>query len=244
MVKSRQEALKAIQEADETQGVKVMFLKTVTRNQAMTAGLSVAFLALMTGMSLAQDVQLTDPPEEAILVEDPGIDAGGAACDPCAVPGDEEVIYTIDPIEIVDGDPINIDGIGDGEPLVVFTDGIGDGEIVPINTDGIGDGEPLPDVVLDDDMGGVVGEEPLPEVVTTDFPDSNCGGCEYQDFAPGGPEVQRTVTGATHSSGSHDGGSFAGAEVVSDENNICYNADLYIPLLCDWQRPFVGDRMP
>lgn len=213
-----------------------MLLKSVARPQILTTGLSVAFFALMTGMSQAQDVVLTDPPEstaeETILIADPAIDDGGTACVECDGTGDEEVLIAIDPIEMSDGEPINTDGIGDGEPLVVFTDGIGDGDIVPVNIDGIGDGLPLPDATG--------GEDPV--VTAEEFPDSNCDGCEYQDFA-GGPEVQRTVTGSTHSSDRYDGLD-AGAAVVSDENNICYNADLYIPLLCDWQRPFVGDKMP
>jgi len=28
------------------------------------------------------------------------------------------------------------------------------------------------------------------------------------------------------------------------QRNICFEADLYIAILCDWQRPFLGDRMP
>jgi hypothetical protein len=28
------------------------------------------------------------------------------------------------------------------------------------------------------------------------------------------------------------------------KRNVCFEADLYIAALCDWQRPFLGDRMP
>ncbi len=30
----------------------------------------------------------------------------------------------------------------------------------------------------------------------------------------------------------------------ANRRNVCFEADLYVPLLCDWQRPFLGDRMP
>jgi hypothetical protein len=214
-----------------------MMLKTAARPQILTAGLSVAFFALMTGASLAQDTELTDPSvipgEELILVIDPS-----EGCDPCDTPVDEVFVDPMDPIILQDvviddpvimtfgGEPMNIDGIGDGEPL-------------PVNIDGIGDGEPLPDVVVDDEMGGEVGEEPV--VTTTDFPDSNCGGCEYQTMA-GGPEVQRTNVEVTETSLS--GGIEAAASSVRNDTNICFDADLYVPLLCDWQRPFLGDKMP
>ena len=200
-----------------------MFMKSETRSPVLATALSVAFFALMTGMSQAQDTDPTDPTEltgeETILIAGPVIDGGEVPCDPCDEPADDGVLYAIDPIEVFDGEPIN--------------------------TDGIGDGEPLPDVVIDDEMGEVIGEEPVVEVTAEEFPDSNCGGCELQNMA-GGPEVQRTVTGATvlSSGGNGHGNIGADAEAVSNENNICYNAELYIPLLCDWQRPFVGDLMP
>ena len=212
--------------------------------QSLTAGVSVAVFALMTGMSVAQDTQLTDPPEPIddalILIAGPSVDDGTGVidetggvdldcggCDLGAVGEDgEPVFYPIDPVVLEDGE--------------VFYPGVMPGDGEPMNIDGIGDGEPLPDVVLDGEAGGVVGEEP--EVTTTDFPDSNCGGCEYQNLA-GGPEVQRELSGPSLGSGGH-GSVDATTQAVSDENNICYNADLYIPLLCDWQRPWVGDLMP
>ena len=241
--------------------------KGIVQGLRLQAGLSVPLLALLTGMALAQDTGAgAEEPVSGV------IDDATFLTDPPEPIGDDFVMYPTDPLppndtdlipveeEILDenGDPVVTiyvsDGIGaEGDPIVVDpvddpinTDGIGDGlplddEIIDLG-DGIGDGEPVPDVVIDDEIGGVIGEEPVPEVTMMEFPDSNCGGCELQTMA-GGPEVQRTVTGATHSAGGNSNFA-AGAEVVSDDNNICFNADLYIPLLCDWQRPFVGDRMP
>lgn len=214
-----------------------MMLRSGRHQKALMAGFSVAIIGLMTGLAQAQDAGLTDPPEvideELILIAGPVIEDGviedGVIGD--GVVGEEYPdLYVIDPIVIDDGE--------------VFVTDVEIYEGEPINTDGIGDGEPLPDVVIDDEMGGVVGEEPL--VTEGEFPQSTCDGCEYQTMA-GGPEVQRDVTIAgpavVQRSDSNDSLD-PGPGVVSDENNICYNADLYIPLLCDWQRPFVGDRMP
>lgn len=253
-----------------------MFSQKRSQGFRLQAGLSVALLALLTGMAHAQD--------EGVGTEEPApgfIDDAGGVTDPPEPIGDDFVMYPIDPLPLEDIDPIlvddgyidenglpiNTDGIGDGEPLPVDEPPVDeppvdeppldeppmdeppvDEEPLPTDIDGIGDGEPLPDVVLDDPMG----EELVPEATTQDFPDSTCGGCEYQTMSGGevivnrgSDEVQRTVTGSTFGSGNDDASNFgAGVDVVSDENNICYNADLYIPLLCDWQRPFVGDRMP
>lgn len=191
-----------------------MLLKTELRSPALTAGLSVALFALLAGMSQAQDNEPVDPVgltgDDVILVVDPT--PGDGFCEDCADTGQDTV--SIDPIEYMDGEPLNIDGIGDGEPL--------------------------PDVVLDDEIGEVIGD--YPEVTTQEFPESTCGGCEYQTMV-GGPEVQRDLAGPGQAPRSDRSGVGA-TEVVSDETNICYNADLYIPLLCDWQRPFVGDKMP
>jgi hypothetical protein len=30
----------------------------------------------------------------------------------------------------------------------------------------------------------------------------------------------------------------------ANRRNVCFEADLYVPALCDWQRPFLGERMP
>ena len=206
-----------------------MFTRFGIHRQSLTASVSVAVFALMTGMSSAQDTQLTDPPDPIddafILIAGPSVDDGTGVIDETG--GAELDCSGCEPGAVGDTGEVFYPGVmpGDGEPM---------------NIDGIGDGEPLPDVVLDDEMGGVVGEEP--QVTITDFPDSNCGGCEYQNFA-GGPEVQRELSGPSLGSGGHESVD-ATTQVVSDENNICYNADLYIPLLCDWQRPWVGDLMP
>ena len=176
-----------------------MLFKVMVRPQALTVSLSVAFLGLMSGLAQAQDAIATDLTSDAVSVDE----IGGT-----------DVLFAIDPIETDENKPVNLDGIGDGEPL--------------------------PDVVFDDGAGEGLGEEP--EVTTTEFPDSTCGGCEYQTMS-GGPEVQRDVLTPNTVSQSQSGAD-ASVAVVSDDNNICYNADLYIPLLCDWQRPFVGDLMP
>jgi hypothetical protein len=198
-----------------------MLMKTMTKSPALKTGLSVAFFALMTGMAVAQDEGGGDPSQEpdwaVILIAgpdigDPSIDEGTVDCDPCVMIDDEtgeEIPF--DPIYLNDGEPMNIDGIGDGEPL---------------------DPEVGGEVVIDDEMGEEI-DEP---VVTLEFQDSECGGCEAQNVA-GGPEVQRTLT-------SPDSGTDTMAASVRNDSNICFDAALYIPLLCDWQRPFVGDLMP
>lgn len=222
-----------------------MLTRTNSKSPALKTGLSVVFFALMTGMAAAQDEELIDPPqepgEELIQfggpdVGDPPVDEGTVDCDPCdVIDGDPGEFFVIDPIYVVDGEVI------DGE--------VTDGEVIegePINIDGIGDGEPLDPEASGEDIGGeVVIDDEVGEVIdvpvlTQEFPQSTCGGCEYENMAgaiPGGPEVQRTLT-------TINGGSDAVSESVSNNANICYDAALYIPLLCDWQRPFVGDLMP
>ena len=210
-----------------------MFFKTMMQSSGTRAGLSVAFLALMSGMALAQDQGLGDTGAVSILPADELV-----LTDPPIVIGDETV--PVDEI-IYEGEPDACIGC-ELPPEEYPTDpGLPD--------DGVSPMPELPDPVGD---GGDVGEELVPEATTQDFPESTCGGCEYQTMSGGevilnrgSDEVQRTVTGSTFGSGNGDASNFgAGVDVVSDENNICYNADLYIPLLCDWQRPFVGDRMP
>ena len=197
-----------------------MFGTHKSQGLRLQAGLSVALLALMTGMAQAQDA--TDDPAvmvDPIEVSDDGLDVD--VIDPSvidesgAVGNDEEILDE-------NGNPDEVfylsDGIGgEGEPIIAETQGESDGE--PVNIDGIGDGEPL-----DPEMGPTMAN-----------PDSVCDGCEAQS---GGPEVQRTI--------SVDGGqAFDPAQgSVRNDANICYDADLYMPLLCDWQRPFVGDKMP
>lgn len=202
-----------------------MFFKTMTQSSGTRAGLSVAFLALMSGMALAQDQGLGDDGTISILPADDFV-----LSDPGVVIGDE--IVPVDEI-IYEGEP--------EEPCVGC-------ELPPVDDptdpglpdDGVSPMPEIPDPVGD---GGDVGVGDPGEVTIYspgEFPDSTCGGCDYQTMAgpiSGGPEVQRTLIEA-------DSGTDGVGETVRNDSNICYNADLYIPLLCDWQRPFVGDRMP
>ena len=198
-----------------------MLLRSITQKPVFKAGLSVALFALMSGMAYAQDEVPADATEltgeETILIAGPAVEYGPEGCIDCSAPVDENgELFVIDPI-----DPTILQDGGASDPAGVPVEG------EPMNIDGIGDGLPLP---------AEGGEEP---VVTQEFPESTCDGCE-SEFSPGGPEVQRTTTSDSRSGTGFD----TATEVVSDENNICFNADLYIPLLCDWQRPFLGDRMP
>ena len=198
-----------------------MLLRYITQKPVFKAGLSVALFALMSGMAYAQDDVPADATEltgeETILIADPAVEYGPEDCIDCNSPVDENgEVFAIDPI-----DPAILQDGGVSDPAGVPFEG------EPMNIDGIGDGLPLPE------EGGEV------PVVTQEFPQSTCDGCE-SEFLPGGPEVQRTTTNDSRSGTGID----TATEVVSDENNICFNADLYIPLLCDWQRPFLGDRMP
>ena len=214
-----------------------MFFKTMTQSSGTKAGLSVAFLALMSGMALAQDQGLGDDgtisilPADDFVLTDPPVDVGDdfVLTDPPVVIGDEivlddEIIYEGEPDACVGCEPPP-----DEEP----TD---PGWI----DDGVSPMPEIPDPVRD---GGDVGVGDPGEVTiytTGEFPDSTCGGCEYQTMAgptSGGPEVQRTLIDP-------DSGADGVGETVRNDTNICFDADLYVPLLCDWQRPFVGDLMP
>ena len=133
----------------------------------------------------------------------------------------------VDPAEVIDPEWIAPEPIynEDGEEIIWLNDGIGDGvpldDGVPVDTgDGIGDGLPLEGEVTP----------------TGEYPQSTCDGCEYE-FEVGGPEVQRSLTTGTDDA-------LSTGDVVRNDTNICFDAALYVPLLCDWQRPFVGDRMP
>ena len=216
-------------------------MKNLELYPALKAGLSIAALALMAGMAQAQDPgpgadgTITDVPVDEVIVTDPpesvddGIIDSGIVEDPGI--GDDGGSVYLDGVEIGVVDPtVDGGGIDDGvfeEP--VFGDG---GETVVDPIDG---GEVLPIGELDLDVtiymldGGA------------DFPESTCGGCEYQTMS-GGPEVQLDM--ASPSKTNAGSGSAATADMVTSNRNICFEADLYIPLLCDWQRPFFGDRMP
>ena len=203
-----------------------MFFKTTMQSSGTRAGLSVAFLALMSGMALAQDQGLGDDGTISILPADEIV-----LTDPPMVIGDETVL--VDEI------------IYKGEPEPCIGCELPPDE-VPTDPGWVDDGvSPMPEIedpVADGGDAGVGDPREVTIYTPGEFPDSICGGCEYQTMA-GSPEVQRDLSGSGNSLRGN-GISDAGTEVVSDANNICYNADLYIPLLCDWQRPFVGDRMP
>ena len=201
-----------------------MFFKTMTQSSGTRAGLSVAFLALMSGMALAQDQGLGDDGTISILPAD-------------------EIVLTDPPVVI--GDEIVLDDeniyVGEPEPCVGCEPPPDEEPIDPgLPDDGVSPMPEIPDPVGD---GGDVGVGDPGEVTiytAGEFPDSTCGGCEFQTMAgpiSGGPEVQRTLI-------SPDSGTDGVGETVRNDSNICFDAALYIALLCDWQRPFVGDRMP
>ena len=205
-------------------------MKNLELYPALKAGLSIAALALMTGMAQAQDPgpgadgTIPDVPVDEVIVTDPIADGGiidsGIVEEPVLWDGGGTVV---DPIDggagIGDGvfeEPV----LGDGGETVV--DPIDGGEVLPI-------GELEPDVTIYMLDGGA------------DFPESTCGGCEYQTMS-GGPADQLDM--ASPSNTNSGSGSAATTDMMTSNRNICFEADLYIPLLCDWQRLFIGDRMP
>ena len=204
-----------------------MFFKTMTQSSGTRAGLSVAFLALMSGMALAQDLGLVDDGTISILPADDFV-----LTDPPVVIGDD-IVLDDEIIDIIEG--------GEAEPCVDCEPPPDEDPTDPgLPDDGVSPMPELPDPV--GDGGDVVVGDPDEVTIYTpgEFPDSTCGGCEYETMAgpmSGGPEVQRSLIEA-------DSGVDGVGETVRNDTNICYDADLYIPLLCDWQRPFVGDLMP
>ena len=210
-----------------------MFFKTMRQSSGTRAGLSVAFLALMSGMALAQDQGLGDDggisilPADDFVLTDPPVGDEIVPDDPGVVDEivlDDEIIYEGEPEPCVDCEL---------PPVEEPTDpGLPD--------DGVSPMPEIPDPVRDDGDVGVGDPDEVTIYTAGEFPDSTCGGCEYQTMAgptSGGPELQRTLIDP-------DSGADGVGETVRNDTNICYDADLYIPLLCDWQRPFVGDLMP
>ena len=210
-----------------------MFFKTMRQSSGTRAGLSVAFLALMSGMALAQDQGLGDDggisilPADDFVLTDPPVGDEIVPDDPGVVDEivlDDEIIYEGEPEPCVDCEL---------PPVEEPTDpGLPD--------DGVSPMPEIPDPVRDGGDVGVGDPDEVTIYTQGEFPDSTCGGCEYQTMAgptSGGPEVQRTLIDP-------DSGADGVGETVRNDTNICYDADLYIPLLCDWQRPFVGDLMP
>ena len=218
-----------------------MFFKTMRQSSGTRAGLSVAFLALMSGMALAQDQGLGDNggisilPADDFVLTDPPVGDEIVPDDPGVVDEivlDDEIIYEGEPDACIDcelppdAEPTDPGWIDDGvSPMPEIPDPVRDGE-------GVNGDEPGEVTIYDsgddsgDDSGGV--------------PESTCGGCEYQTMAgptSGGPVVQRRLIDP-------DSGADGLGETVRNDTNICFDADLYVPLLCDWQRPFLGDLMP
>jgi hypothetical protein len=78
-------------------------------------------------------------------------------------------------------------------------------------------------------------EEPVPV-------DSECDGCEYWTTdLDGGPRVLERAVTVTAQSDGWDSGSDVDPFA---RGNVCFSEATYVAILCDWQRPFLGDMMP
>ena len=204
-----------------------MFFKTMMQSSGTKAGLSVAFLALMSGMALAQDQGLGDDGTISILPADDAV-----LTDPAVVIGDD-IVLDDEIIEIIEG--------GEPEPCIGCEPPPDEEPIDPgWPDDGVSPMPEIPDPVRDGGDVGVGDPDEVTMYTMGEFPDSTCGGCEYQTMAgptSGGPELQRRLIDP-------ESGADGLGETVRNDTNICFDADLYVPLLCDWQRPFLGDLMP
>lgn len=114
-------------------------------------------------------------------------------------------------------------------------------------------GEVIDDVVTEDpeyleDIPGDTGEddpvyaegeegEPVPM-------ESECGGCEYTTTDLDGRPVMINARGGTGAVAKVDGWDNGGGVDPFARGNICFDEATYVGLLCDWQRPFLGDSMP
>ena len=162
-----------------------------------------------------------------------------------------DLIYVTDPLppeypeeDIFDDEPVPVDDTGDDG---TGDDGTGDDDT---GDDGTGDdgtgGDGTIDIgIIDDGTGGdgadgdgadggagdgEVGTVGSDVVMTYDFgPESECGGCEYQNSAgpvlpsaPGGDVVQRSVRRSA-----------ASTTAVKDS---CVDPERYVAWMCDWQK--------
>ncbi|MCC5974614.1 MAG: hypothetical protein JJT81_11235 [Rubellimicrobium sp.] len=102
------------------------------------------------------------------------------------------------------------------------------------------DGRPLPDLpdgdTAVDDGGDWVGSG---DEALHDGAAPTCVDCNLPEEA-----AEMVITGAPRSAERRDTRRDWRDIHQVNRRNVCFDADLYVPLLCDWQRPFLGDRMP
>lgn len=115
-----------------------------------------------------------------------------------------------------------------------------DGSSWDAGTDG---GDP-PDYLHDDDdiVGSPGGDFPDDDMIAIPiwYDDGSCAECNFAETGPGEVTVTATPRRAERREANRDWRELHQA----NQRNVCFDADLYVPLLCEWQRPFLGDQMP
>lgn len=202
----------------------------LTTKRAMA---SVLALALAAGAALAEEDYETPTEDDGWIVIDDGwtdeelkaLEESGAFEGGDA--GDGEWIDDTTWVD-EDGNVWVVDDTVYDDPGIY----VDDGEWVYV------DGE----IVLTDEDGNVID----PTVWDGEaIPDLDCGGCEYA-FPTAMPTMEPRSQIARETSNARYDAIEGNAPPMRSEpqRNICFDADLYVAALCDWQRPFFGDQMP
>lgn len=95
--------------------------------------------------------------------------------------------------------------------------------------------------------GGVIPDQPDSHLGQGDDADKSGDGIAAPtciDCGPVDEAAEVVVTGAPRSVDRREARQDWREIHGVSRRNVCFEADLYVPLLCDWQRPFLGDRMP
>jgi hypothetical protein len=223
------------------------------------AGLSVAFLALISAAAMAQDVSddgvlnaldpvvdVADEGDESVDDENP--DEKGLGVDSGLNAADEFSLNPLDHVVDVEGagnesyeEGFGADRVrheGNGDAIVYVLTGLDGGVFAQSGEvdEGAGEEVSIEEVWVDEGTSA--------EDWGNDGMLSDCGGCEYLATDGADQQVMQNVPGknlvgqpARRSDEANDIDVFA-------RGNICFSTETYVGFLCDWQRSFLGDKMP